>query len=67
MSLPNPLSVGIDVSKASLDITANKSVESFTVSNDIDGFDSIVSVLKQHTVSLILMEATGATVFNRIF
>ncbi|WP_038266228.1 IS110 family transposase, partial [Xenorhabdus cabanillasii] len=59
MSQPNPLCVGIDVSKASLDIAVNRSVESFTASNDINGFDTIVSVLKQHTVSLVLMEATG--------
>ncbi|CCW29971.1 transposase [Xenorhabdus nematophila F1] len=59
MSQPNPLCMGIDVSKASLDIAVNRSVESFTASNDINGFDTIVSVLKQHTVSLVLMEATG--------
>ncbi|WFQ78859.1 IS110 family transposase [Xenorhabdus sp. SF857] len=59
MSQPNPLCVGIDVSKASLDIAVSTGVEAFTASNDPDGFDAIVSVLKQHLVSLILMEATG--------
>ncbi|MEX0445964.1 hypothetical protein [Xenorhabdus sp. SGI246] len=38
MSQPNSLCVGIDVSKASLDIAVNRSVEPFTVSNDINGF-----------------------------
>ncbi|WP_237388478.1 IS110 family transposase [Xenorhabdus sp. Sc-CR9] len=59
MSQPNPLCVGIDVSKASLDIAVSTDVEAFTASNDPDGFDVIVSVMKQHSVSLVLMEATG--------
>ncbi|PHM25440.1 IS110 family transposase [Xenorhabdus budapestensis] len=59
MSQPNPLCVGIDVSKASLDISVSSGAEVFTVSNDIDGFDAILFALKQHTVSLLLMEATG--------
>lgn len=33
--------------------------EPFTVCNDADGFDAIISELKKHSVSLILMEATG--------
>ncbi|SAV43512.1 transposase-like protein [Klebsiella quasipneumoniae] len=38
MSQPNPLCVGIDVSKATLDIAASSDVAQFTVSNDSDGF-----------------------------
>ncbi|RAX07468.1 IS110 family transposase [Photorhabdus bodei] len=59
MSQPSPLCVGIDVSKASLDIAASTTISAFTISNDPDGFDVIVSTLKEHTISLILMEATG--------
>ncbi len=59
MSQPNPLCIGIDVSKASLDIAVSTGVEVFTASNDSDGFDAIVSILKQHAIALILMEATG--------
>lgn len=59
MSQPNPLCVGIDVSKATLDIAAGSDIEQFTVSNSSDGFDAIIAGLKKHSVALILMEATG--------
>lgn len=59
MSLPSPLCVGIDVSKAMLDIAASSAIEQFSVANDADGFDSIIAVLRKHTVALVLMEATG--------
>lgn len=59
MSLPGPLCVGIDVSKATLDIAASSAIESFSVTNDTDGFDSIIAELRKYSVSLVLMEATG--------
>lgn len=59
MSLPNPLCVGIDVSKATLDIAASTDITQFTVSNDSAGFDAIIAELREHSVALILMEATG--------
>lgn len=59
MSQPNPLCVGIDVSKATLDIAASSDIAQFTVSNDSDGFEAIIAVLRKHAVSLVLMEATG--------
>jgi transposase len=59
MSQPNPLCVGIDVSKASLDIAASSGIAPFTANNDPDGFDAITAELKKHAVALVLMEATG--------
>jgi transposase len=59
MSQPNPLCVGVDVSKATLDIAASSDIAQFTVSNDSDGFDAIIAVLRKHAVALVLMEATG--------
>ncbi|HIA1616335.1 TPA: IS110 family transposase, partial [Salmonella enterica] len=59
MSQPNPLCVGVDISKATLDIAANSDIAQFTVSNDSDGFDAIIAELRKHTVALVLMEATG--------
>ena len=59
MSQPNPLCVGIDVSKATLDIAASSDVAQFTVSNDSDGFNAIITGLRRHSVALVLMEATG--------
>lgn len=59
MSQPNPLCVGIDVSKATLDIAASSDIAQVTVSNDSDGFDAIIAELRKHSVALVLMEATG--------
>lgn len=59
MSLPNQICVGIDVSKATLDIAGTSDISHFTIENTADGFDVIISELKQHAVALILMEATG--------
>lgn len=59
MSLPNPLCVGIDVSKMTLDIAATRAFAQFTTNNDADGFDAIIAELRKHSVALILMEATG--------
>lgn len=59
MSQPNPLCLGIDVSKATLDIAASSDIAQFTVGNDSDGFDAIIAGLKKYSVALILMEATG--------
>lgn len=59
MSLPSPLCVGIDVSKATLDIAASSAIEQFSVANDADGFDAIIAELRKHAVAIVLMEATG--------
>nr|ELR5133353.1 IS110 family transposase [Providencia rettgeri] len=59
MSLPSPLCVGIDVSKATLDIASSSTIEQFSVANDTDGFDFIIAELRQYDVALVLMEATG--------
>lgn len=59
MSLPGPLCVGIDISKATLDIAASSAIAQFSVANDADGFDSIIAELRKHSVALVLMEASG--------
>lgn len=59
MSQPSPVCVGIDVSKASLDVAASSGIEQFKTGNDLDGFDAIIAELKKHAVALVLMEATG--------
>ncbi len=45
MSQPSPLCVGIDVSKATLDLAASSAIEQFSVCNDADGFDLIIAEL----------------------
>lgn len=63
MSQPNQrttfVTVGIDVSKATLDIGFSPMLPAITVTNDIDGFDALLTELVSHSVSLIVMEATG--------
>jgi transposase len=51
--------VGIDVSKATLDIAASSDIPQFTVSNDHDGFEFFIAELRKQSVALVLMEATG--------
>lgn len=55
MSLPNPLCVGIDVSKTTLDIATTSEFAQFTTGNDADGFDAIVAELS----GVDSVEATG--------
>ena len=57
MSQPNPLCVGIDVSKTTLDIaTANNEFAQFTAGNDTDGFELIIAELRKH---LLWISNTG--------
>ena len=51
--------VGIDVSKARLDVAMVPSGESFSVSNDDDGIDQLVTALESLQPALVLLEATG--------
>ena len=53
------LFVGIDVSKAKLDIGFNGSDEFFTVGNDHHGITALTKKLKKEKPVLIVLEATG--------
>lgn len=46
MSPPNPLSIGINVSKPIQDIAATSDIAQFTVCNDSDGFDATETALR---------------------
>lgn len=59
MSQPNPICVGIDISKSSLDISLGDDIPAFSTGNDDIGFSEIISQLKHHEISIVLMEATG--------
>jgi transposase len=54
-----PIFVGIDVSKARLDVAMRPSDETESVSNDGAGIDSLVKRLKEIRPALIVLEATG--------
>jgi transposase len=54
-----PIFVGIDVSKARLDVAMRPSDETESVSNDGTGIDSLVKRFKEIGPALIVLEATG--------
>ena len=53
------VSVGIDVSKATLDIAVHETGDNWTVANDHLGGAALVTKLKQLKVTSIVLEATG--------
>lgn len=55
----NNLFVGIDVAKAELVVALGAEGETFTASNDDDGIRAIREQLKECSLGLIVMEATG--------
>ena len=59
MSNPTPCFVGIDVSKATLDIAIRPSGEQFQIPNDDKEFPALVKRLKALSVERIVLEATG--------
>lgn len=52
-------SVGIDVSKAKLDVYILPEKHFFTVDNDKKGFAVLTAKLKQRNIRLVILEATG--------
>jgi transposase len=62
-SLPDPTSapitVGIDVAKDTLEVAVGLNVPSLNLTNDIEGFDALLTQLAAHRVALVVMEATG--------
>ena len=58
--MPEPIVVGIDIAKQTFDaaIGVARSIETFA--NDDEGHDALRVKLAEHTVDLIVMEATGA-------
>jgi transposase len=59
MSTPSPVFVGIDVSKASLDVYVMPSGRSLALPNDPQGCQRLVDELRPLGVSLVVVEATG--------
>ena len=54
-----PVFIGIDVSKASLDVAVRPSGESWQASNDEEGIEKLVEKVREFSPTLIVMEATG--------
>jgi transposase len=58
-TVPVPVHVGIDVCKARLDVCVLPTNQAFGVDHTDDGIARLIETLKQHTVTLVLLEATG--------
>jgi transposase len=58
-STSTPLTIGIDVAKATLDIAIRLHVPPLSLTNDTEGFDALLTQLATHQVALVVMEATG--------
>jgi len=57
--MSEPTYVGVDVSKARLDVAVVPSGESFSVSNDDAGVEELVGRIGRLDPALVLLEATG--------
>jgi transposase len=62
-SLPDPnqrpVTIGIDVAKATLDVAIGQTMPTLSFTNDVEGFETLLAELTQHQVALIVLEATG--------
>jgi transposase len=58
-NVPKPIQVGIDVAKDTFDAGLGVGGQVCPFSNDVPGHEGLLSRLKDCTVSLIVMEATG--------
>lgn len=52
--------VGIDISKASVDVAVHQSKEHWTFTNDENGIKKLVNLMRKVSPSLIVMESTGS-------
>ena len=58
-AMSTPLFVGIDVSKATLDVASSPSGELWRVPNDAEGIDALVARITGLSPALVVLEATG--------
>src|SRR6201996_3067358 len=58
-STPTPVTIGIDVAKAMLDIAIGVNAPPLSLTNDSEGFETLLGQLATHRVALVVMEATG--------
>ena len=57
--MEHPCFVGIDVSKAHLDVYVRPSGESFRVSHDDAGFVTLIARVRPFSPTVVVLEATG--------
>ena len=52
-----PVTIGIDVAKATLDVAIGQKVPTLSIANDVEGLETLLVKLRQHQVALIVLEA----------
>jgi transposase len=57
--MPEPIHVGIDVAKDTLEVACGSEAITQSFANDDAGHEALVTALRDHRVDLIVMEATG--------
>jgi len=57
--MPEPIHVGIDVAKDTLEVACGPDAATQSFTNDDAGHEALVSALRAHCVDLIVMESTG--------
>lgn len=57
--MANHVAIGIDISKRTMDVAIGHEQPTTVFSNDSAGHQALIEALKNHQVSLIVMEATG--------
>lgn len=60
MAVPGSRFVGIDVSKAHLDVALLPEQMTFRVANDADGWAELIARITRYSVPTVVLEATGA-------
>jgi transposase len=58
-STESPIFIGIDVSKAILDVAVRPTGETWQINNDAQGIDQLVEKVRKMSPTLIILEATG--------
>jgi len=58
-NMPEPIHVGIDVAKDSLEVAFGAEAATRSFANEDDGHEALIIALNAHSVELIVMEATG--------
>ena len=57
--MPEPIHVGIDIAKDTLEVAFGPQAATQCFANDDDGHEALTTALRAHPVELIVMEATG--------
>lgn len=57
--MPELTHVGIDVAKDTLEVALGTQAATLAFGNDDEGHESLLGVLREHSVDLVVMEATG--------